>query len=416
MQHKKLIFSALLLSGLYFAGVQAQIVKDIDGNVYKTVTIGTQIWMAENLKTTRFNNGSEIKLANIEANDWANHTVAGATTPAYCWLYDSASVYKNRYGAFYNGFTVKNGKLCPAGWHVPSDQDWTILAAYLGGEGIAGGKLKESGTTNWNAPNNGATNESGFTARGGGSISDNGSNWYRLSYSFWWSSTVNNEKTLWTRDVNFNMPILTRSYADMQVGNSVRCVKDETVKAASPKPLNNPALKQVALVSLKNEVFKFEIAARGDWSFSKIVQQDPFEEFRTGRYGSSISTGAGENVPENWNGFRLSSTGPLYDACPFLIIYGHKVGDQKPEDFAKLFERSLTNFGAKDIILNRDYSVGDAIGFDCIYNLGVKVRYTVLYRNGTRVVVQYFFPSNDPTQFEKYAPEIDKVIRSIVIK
>lgn len=237
MQHKKINFSALLLSGLCLVSLQAQTVKDIDGNVYKTVTIGTQTWMAENLKTTKFNDGTEIPLAKLEANEWANHTVAGSTQPAYCWLYDSASVYKNRYGAFYNGFTIIRGNLCPAGWHVPSDQDWTILTTYLGGESIAGGKLKEAGTTNWNKPNNGATNETGFTARAGGTISDNGSNWYNLDYVFWWSSTVNNEKYLWTRDINFNVPNITRSYADMQVGNSVRCIKDATVEITGTKAI-----------------------------------------------------------------------------------------------------------------------------------------------------------------------------------
>jgi len=416
MQHKRLIISVLLLSGFYFSVVQAQTIKDIDGNIYKTVTIGTQIWMAENLKTTRFNDGTPIPLASLSANDWANHTVSASTTPAYCWQYDSASVYKDAYGAFYNGFTVAAGNLCPSGWHVPSNDEWITLTTYLGGEDVAGGKLKEKSSTYWNSPNNGATNETGFSARAGGSIADNGSNWNVRDNGFFWSSTSPYEKYLWIRTISANWTRITPSSSDMQVGNSVRCLKDVTVEAANPKPPNNAVPKKTELVSLKNEAFKFELTARGDWSFSKIVQQDPYEEFKTGRYSSSISTGEGDKVPENWNGFRLSSTGPLYDACPFLIIYGHKVGDQKPEDFTKLFERSLTNFGVKDLTLNRNFSVGEATGFDCIYNLGVKVRYTALYRNGTRIVIQYFFPSNDPAQFDKYAPEIDKVIRSIVIK
>lgn len=396
--------------------VHAQTVKDIDGNTYKTVTIGTQVWMAENLKTTKFNDGTVIPLATIEGNEWADHTVSELTTPAYGWLYDSASVYKDKYGAFYNGYAITTGKLCPIGWHAPSDEEWTTLTNYLGGEAVAGGKLRESGTKHWNTPNNGATNETGFSARGGGGITDNGSNWSVGSNTILWSSTINEERYLWGRLIYGTIPDLIRAFQSMHTGNPVRCVNDITVEAIGPKPLNKAEPIKAELVSLRNEPFKFEIAARGDWSFSKIVQQDPYEEFKTGRYGTSISAGESENVPENFNGFRLSNTGPLYDACPFLIIYAHKVGDQKPEDFSKLFERSLTSFGAKVISLNKNYSVGDAIGFDCIYNLGVKVRYTVLYRNGTRVVVQYFFPSNDPVQFDNYAPEIDKIIMSLNIK
>jgi uncharacterized protein (TIGR02145 family) len=414
MQNTKSKVIAVLLFGLSLSTLQSQTVKDIDGNVYKTVTIGTQTWMTENLKTTKFNDGTEIPLANLEANEWANHTVSGSTTPAYCWLYDSASVYKSRFGAFYNGFTIIKGNLCPAGWHVPSDQDWTVLTTYLGGENIAGGKLKEAGTTNWNEPNNGSTNETGFTARAGGSISDNGSNWYIKSYSFWWSSSINNEKYLWTRDINFNVSSINRSYADMQVGNSVRCVSDATGEAANP--INSDEHKHPELITFRNEAFRFELSAQAGWSFSKILQQDPYEEMKSGKYSTSaVSTGEGNTIPENWNGFRLSSTGPLYDDCPFLIIYAHKVADQKPEDFAKLFEQSLTRFGIKDLNLNRNFSVGDAIGFDCIYNLGIKVRYAALYRNGIRVVIHYYFPSNDPSLFDKYAPEIDKIIKSLRI-
>ncbi|HAM11581.1 MAG: hypothetical protein A2X05_15495 [Bacteroidetes bacterium GWE2_41_25] len=424
MESGKIKLSALFLFGFCLAEVQAQTVEDIDGNIYKTVTIGTQIWMAENLKATKFNDGTEIPLAKADANEWADHTVAASTTPAYCWLYDSASVYKDRYGAFYNGFTVIKDNLCPDGWHVPSDQDWTILITYLGGEVDAGGKLKETGTANWNEPNNGATNETGFTARAGGSISDNGSNWYNKSYAFWWSSTVDNEKYLWTRNINFNGSNIIRSYAEMQAGNSVRCIKDATVEIGGmktiaqndEKPLTAIEQKQSEHVTIRNEAFRFEITAPKSWSFSKIVQQDPYEEMKSGKYSSSVSTGEEDKVPENWNGFRLNSIGSSIDSSPFLIIYAHKVEDQKPEDFAKIFELSLTRFGIKDLKLNRNFSVGDATGFDCIYDLGIRVRYTALYKNGIRVVIHYYFPSNDPTLFERYATEVDKVIRSLRIK
>lgn len=174
--------------------------------------------------------------------------------------------------------------------------------------------------------------------------------------------------------------------------------------------------KQPELATIRNEAFRFEVTTPEGWSFSKIVQQDPYEEMKSGRYSSSLSTGEEDKIPENWNGFKLNSTGPDYDACPFLILYAHKVADQKPEDFAKLFELSLTRFGIKDLNLNRNYSVGDATGFDCIYGLGLKVRYTALYHNGVRVVIHYYFPSTDSTLFNEYAPMVDKIIKSLVIK
>ncbi len=146
----KIKLFALLLINLGSTSLHAQSVTDIDSNIYKTVKIGTQTWMAENLKTTKLNDGSPIPLATVEGNEWAEHTVGSLTTPEYGWLYDSAMVYKDRYGAFYNGYAVTTGKLCPAGWHVPSDKEWSTLITYLGGEEVAGGKLREPGTINWN--------------------------------------------------------------------------------------------------------------------------------------------------------------------------------------------------------------------------------------------------------------------------
>jgi hypothetical protein len=168
-------------------------------------------------------------------------------------------------------------------------------------------------------------------------------------------------------------------------------------------------------VTIKNDLFHFEITAPKSWKFTKIVQQDPYEEMKSGSYSASFSVGEGEKKPENWNGYKLISTDTTNDPQPFLVIYEHNVADQKPEEFAKLFERTVSMFKGKDLIFNRDFSVGDAKGFDCTYGLIAKVRYTALYRNGIRVVIMYFFPSSDPTLFEKYAPEVDEVIRSIRI-
>jgi hypothetical protein len=170
------------------------------------------------------------------------------------------------------------------------------------------------------------------------------------------------------------------------------------------------------LVTMRNEAFRFEVTVPKSWSFGRIVQQDPYEEMKSGLYSSSISVGEGRKEPENWNGFRLMSTDTSNNPQPFVIIYGHTVADQKPGEFAKLFEESLSGFSGKELSANWAFSVGDARGFDCTYGLVAKVRYVALYEDGIRVVCMYYFPSSDPTLFEKYAPEVDAVIRSIRIR
>jgi uncharacterized protein (TIGR02145 family) len=138
------------------------IVKDQDGNAYKTVNIGNQVWMAENLRTTKFNDNKTIPLVK-DSTAWSN-----LITPGYCCYDNDAETYLSLYGALYNWYAVNTGKLCPEGWHVPSDEEWITLRTYLGGEELAGGKMKESGISHWQSPNAGATNQSGFTAIPGG--------------------------------------------------------------------------------------------------------------------------------------------------------------------------------------------------------------------------------------------------------
>jgi uncharacterized protein (TIGR02145 family) len=195
-------------------------VTDIDGNIYHTITIGTQVWMVENLKTTRYNDGTPIPLV-TGGPAWAN-----LKAPGYCFYNNDANINKALYGAIYNWFTVNTGKLCPAGWHVPIDAEWTTLTNYLGGENAAGGKMKESGISHWVTPNDGANNSSGFTALPAGYRQDDGSFYNINDDDYWWSSTVSTPTNSWGRNVNYNYAYVTRDSFNKRFGYSVRCIRD----------------------------------------------------------------------------------------------------------------------------------------------------------------------------------------------
>lgn len=200
-------------------------ITDADGNVYNTVIIGTQVWTAENLKTTKYNDGSNIPLV-TDNTSWGN-----LTTPGYCWYNNDAANHKNVYGALYNWYAVNTGKLCPAGWHVPSDTEWTTLTDYLGGESIAGGKLKSTGTIEdgtglWHRPNPGATNETGFTAVPGGYRYVDGTFCNIGSDGQWWSSTATFSTDALCRFMLCNNNSVSSFYYNKKKGNSVRCVRD----------------------------------------------------------------------------------------------------------------------------------------------------------------------------------------------
>jgi uncharacterized protein (TIGR02145 family) len=196
------------------------LVSDIEGNTYKTVTIGTQTWMAENLRVARYKNGTTILLV-TENTAWDN-----LTTPGYCWYNNDEATNKATYGALYNWYTVSTGNLCPAGWHVPTDAEWTTLTTYLNGESVAGGKLKETGTAHWASPNTGATNETGFTALPGGDRDGNGAYNGIGSYGYWWGSTEYSTTNAWLRDMSYNYSGVYRNTNTKQFGFSVRCLRD----------------------------------------------------------------------------------------------------------------------------------------------------------------------------------------------
>jgi uncharacterized protein (TIGR02145 family) len=210
------------------------LITDYDNNSYKTVKIGNQIWMAENLKTTRYNDGAPIPMMTADTLLWNYET----STPSYSWCGNDKAVYYETYGKLYNWYAVNTGKLCPTGWHVPTDAEWTTLTDFLGGDSVAGGKLKETGTTHWISPNSYATDESGFKALPGGynygSIGqgEDGTNFHYGAY--FWSSTSEDADAdedhlsviAWRREMYTYQNSVERYVEGKVAGLSVRCVKD----------------------------------------------------------------------------------------------------------------------------------------------------------------------------------------------
>jgi uncharacterized protein (TIGR02145 family) len=195
------------------------ILSDADGNVYQTITIGTQIWMAENLKTTKYNDNTDIPF--VESNtDWRV-----LTSPGYCWA-GSNDLINAVYGALYNWHAVSTGKLCPVGWHVPVDSEWTILTDYLGGDSVAGGKMKETGTEHWESPNEGATNESGFTALPGGYRNNYGAVALVGEIAWWWSATDFETIYGFTRYINLGSNSINSINHLKEYGFNIRCISD----------------------------------------------------------------------------------------------------------------------------------------------------------------------------------------------
>jgi uncharacterized protein (TIGR02145 family) len=209
--------------GMAMAFVTAQCVTgtvtDTDGNVYETVKIGTQWWMAENLKVSHFRNGDVIP--------YVTDSVAWAGLPtAACCVYQNNFGNVTEYGRLYNGHAVLDVRnLAPVGWHVPADSEWQALVDYLGGSAVAGGKIKEAGLTHWHTPNTGATNESCFSALPGGFRDDTGYH-YMSAYGGFWTSTENGPSGEWGWSLNYDSREIRRGDGDKKGGFSIRCVKD----------------------------------------------------------------------------------------------------------------------------------------------------------------------------------------------
>ena len=204
-----------------------------DGNQYNWVKIGDQIWMAENL--------AYLPSVNMVAD--GSEDAAGSYY--YVYGYNGTNVADAKatanyttYGVLYNWTAAMDGEassttnpsgiqgVCPTGWHLPSDAEWTELTDYLGGTSVAGGKLKETGTTHWTSPNTGATNETGFTALPGGNRDTDGPFYYVGNYGGWWSATGYDAIIAWYRVMDYFSSNVNKYDYNKELGLSVRCVRD----------------------------------------------------------------------------------------------------------------------------------------------------------------------------------------------
>ena len=207
-------------------------ITDIDGNEYKTIELGNQTWMAENLKTTTYNDGTSITL--IENNeDWQNNT-----NGAYCWYNYDQGTYANTYGALYNWYAVNTGNLCPDGWHVPTDEEWKVLEIHLGMSQEEADKIEMRGTnegsklagdidlwTDGDLISNREFGSSGFYAPPGGFRDDVSFLTIGL-YGNWWSSVESDSYSAWYRCIVYASSEVWRNSAAKRAGHSVRCLKD----------------------------------------------------------------------------------------------------------------------------------------------------------------------------------------------
>ena len=224
MKIKKVKLHVVTLFCIGLTGLQAQTV-DIDGNVYKTITVGKQTWMAENLRTTKFSNGDAIpEVADSAA--WSD-----LKTSAYCNYNNTGNIEViASYGRLYNGYAIYDKRnVCPIGWHVSTDAEWTTLTDFLGGTSVAGDKLKEKGTTHWKSPNAGSTNEIGFTALPGGHLYPGEPFRYLTMSGNWWNVTGSNADGECYRSIKCNAIGVYKYHSGNTGGFSVRCVRDSSI-------------------------------------------------------------------------------------------------------------------------------------------------------------------------------------------
>lgn len=223
MKTRSILLSTIVLSFTItsFSQVTGTFTDARDGRVYKTVKIGTQTWLAENLQATKYRNGDPIP--NVTENAKWSELKTGALCD-----YKNSPENSKIYGKLYNFYAVRDPRgIAPEGWHVPTAAEWQKLFDFLGGSVEAGGKLKEAGTAHWAVPNAGATNETSFSSLPGGCCYGGMEQFYDLGkIGYWWTSTPGDGSDAAHR-IMYNHNNSVASYnGNMRVGYSVRCVKD----------------------------------------------------------------------------------------------------------------------------------------------------------------------------------------------
>ena len=196
------------------------VVTDVDKNTYKTLKIGTQEWMSENLRTTKYSDGTPIPNVTDSA-QWSN-----LSTGAWCHYDNVSSQYDATYGKLYNWYAVNTNKLCPSGWHVPTETDWTVLIDYLasnGNKGTQGKALKSK--SGWNSNGNGTDNY-GWLGLPGGFRFGNGNFSEIGNYGAWWSSKEASKDEAWGWALYYEDGAITKGPGSKSFGNSVRCLRD----------------------------------------------------------------------------------------------------------------------------------------------------------------------------------------------
>ncbi len=196
-------------------------VSDMDGHTYRTVVIGTQEWMAENLRSSKYLNGDIISKV-ADSTLWAN-----ANFGAYCWYVNDSTANEQPYGKLYNWYAVNDGRsICPSGWHIPAIAEFTVLTDFLGGDLLAGGKMKEAGFNHWSTPNTAATNASGFTGLPAGSRNPI-SIFQSIHFSgIFWSTSESSSTSAEHLNLNYATGLVQVNDNNKRFGFSVRCLKN----------------------------------------------------------------------------------------------------------------------------------------------------------------------------------------------
>ena len=197
-------------------------IADKEGNIYKTVVIGNKVWMAENLKVTKYRNGEPIPTT-----PKLNTDISSEKEPKYQWAYEGYDSLIPVYGRLYTWYVTQDGRgICPDGFRVPTDVDWASLITSEDGDVVAGGKLKEEGLIHWVKPNQGATNETGFTAVPGGYRENDGKYYVHGFRGYWWSSKNNYVYIAWNTSLAYSNAIIEKLERIKKNGLSIRCVKN----------------------------------------------------------------------------------------------------------------------------------------------------------------------------------------------